>query len=186
MNLKDIIRDTCVVLELDSLVSGLDAENISTDTQNGVKNFVKYFNVIEKEIASEFLPALKKEKIAKQNQIDFEDLEEDILDVVYIKDDKKRKMFFEIFPTYVQFNGTSSEIVYTYLPEDAILTDDILALVPAQVYVCGILREHFMAEGLLDKAQLYEDKFKNSIASLIEKDKNKISFAKRMPKRKWL
>ena len=41
MNLKDIIKDTCVVLELDSLVSGLDAENISTDTQNGVKNFVK-------------------------------------------------------------------------------------------------------------------------------------------------
>ena len=185
MKLKKIIKDVCVTLGLDELALGLDAENISQATETGTKKFVNYFNVIEKEIASEFLPAMKKEYIEAENQIDFSSLEEDILDVIYIKNKDNQKMFFEVFPSFVTFQGTSFEILYTYLPDDFGLTDDIDVLVPNQVYVYGILREQYENEGLLDKAQICEEKFKNSISSLIEKDKNKIFNPKRLPKRNW-
>jgi len=186
MKLKEIIKDACIILELDDLRSGLASENISSETENNAKKFVNFFNHVEKEIAFEFLPVIKIENVDCEEQIYFEDLEEDVLDVIYIKNEQGKKLFFNVFPTHVSFDGTAKKILYSYLPEDFDLNDDVLPLVPKQVYLYGIAREYYMFEGLSDKAQVFEEKFKNSISSLIEKDKNRIYNPKRLPKRNWI
>lgn len=186
MKLKDVIKSACSVILLDDVSSALDNQEVSEQMQEKIDAFVRYFNRVQEEISSEFLPVFYEENLVKENSLNFSELEKQILDVVYIKDENGHKLNYTLYPDHISFKGKMKTILYSIIPEDISVDDNILYLVPLRVYSYGILREYFLDEGLLDKAASFEEKFKNSIDSLLKKDKEfSYKVTKKLPKRLW-
>ena len=186
MKINDILKEACSVLELTDLKAALIAESLTSAQEKEANKLVEYFNRIQQEISTEFLMVLNKETISANGSISFSSLEEEVLDIICVKDEKGNKFAFKVFPDHVSFDGSASEVLYSFVPEDIELGEDILYLAPIRIYVFGIAREFYFEEGLADKANFFEQRFKNSIESLIEKDKQANLKTRKLPARLWL
>ena len=185
MKLKEVIKCACTIIGLDDLLSSIESETISQDQQKMIDMLVDYFNKVQEEIATEFMPVLASENLKRANTLDFSDLDKQILDVIYLKDKNKRKVSYELFVDHLKFDGEIEEIVYSFIPDEVGFNDDILFLVPKRVYAYAMAREYYLFEGLLDKATDFEQRFKNSVKQIMSKDKARFT-ASYMPKRLWL
>ena len=188
MKLKEVIKSACESIGLDDVLSHIDDLEISSAIQSKIDGLIAHFNRVQEEIASEFIDVVANESIVADGEISFSNLDNQILDVIYIRNNDGKKVNFICYPDKVTFDGTSKEILYTFVPDELDqITDDIVFLVPKRVYGYGIAREYFIKEGLSDKAQIFEEKFKNSINLLLQKDKKiALTFAKSIPERKWM
>lgn len=187
MKLKEVIKEACEVIEWNDVLAVIDGNQISDVMQVKINKLISYFNKIQDELASEFIDVFAKENVEAVNEISYSNLSNQILDVVYIKDKDGKKLSFTCYPDKVSFEGISKEIVYTYVPQELNnISNDIVFLVPKRVYSYGIAREFYFFEGLIDKAEFFENRFKSSINSLLEKDKKIQNKTKIMPERKWL
>ena len=180
MNVKEVLKIACEFIGLDEIKEAMDYPLSATEEQTEIINkLLKCFNLVQEEIATEFLPLTFKQEISATENIYFSLLEKNVLRVLSVKKDKKT-LPFKVFPDHVAFNGSATEITYNYIPEEVEIDDNILYLVPTRIYAYGIAREYFVFEGLIDKASMFENRFKNSISALLVKDKNLI-----LPKRTW-
>ena len=186
MKLKEVIKNACAFLDFNDLKVAIENNNMTEAQTAKVNKFVEYFNLVQEEIATEFLPIFHLESINANDNLMFSSLEKQVLDIIYIKDKNGKKMSFKVFPDCVTFKGTAKEILYSIVPQSVTLSEDILYLAPVRVYCYAIAREHFLNEGLNDVAFMYEERFKNAINSLIEKDKSYPPIIRRSPSRKWL
>ena len=181
MNVKNVLKRACDFIGLDDIRSAIE-DNDATEAQTAVINkLLKYFNRVQEEIATEFCPVSYSESISAKDSLQFSTLTKTILSVVSVKDGSGERLIYKLFPDHITYKGTAKEIVYSYIPEDVAITEDILYLVPLRVYGYGIAREYYLTEGLTDKAISFENRFKNSINTLMRKDNTT-----RMPARKWL
>ena len=186
MKINDILENVCSVIGLTDLKSALEGNSLTTAQEKQANKFVEYFNRIQQEISTEFLMVLHKETVSSVGSVSYSNLSEEVLDVIYIKDEKGKKIPFTVFPDHVSFDGKAVEVMYSYIPEGISLGDDILYLAPVRIYVFGIAREYYFDEGLTDLATLYEQRFKSSIEMLVEKDKLSHFKTRKMPARLWL
>lgn len=186
MKLKEIIKSSCEVICLDDVLSAIDSQEISQTVQAKIDKLIEYFNKVQDEMASEFIDVFATENVEANGEILFSNLSNQILNVVYIKDKSGKKITFTCYPNKVCFDGKSKEIKYTFVPEELDeISDDIVFLAPKRIYAYGIAREYFLYDGLLDKAEYFENRFKDSIKALLEKDKKDLVY-KTIPQRKWL
>lgn len=181
MKVKDVLKNACKFIGLEELKNVFESGQISPEDQETVDKLVEIFNFVQEEVATEFLNILQYEKVSASKELYFSDLSKTILDVKYIKNIDGKRVSFTLFPDHISFKDSIVEIVYSYIPDIVGLEDEILYLIPLRVYAYAIAREFFLFEGLVDKATLFENRFKNSISSLLRKDKTK-----NMPAKKWL
>ena len=181
MTVKDILIKTCDLIEKSELKSVLESETFTTEQQEIVNKLVRYFNYIQNEVATEYMPVVHREKITAKDKLEFALLAKTINEVLYIKNKEGKRISFRVFPDKIVFEGTISEITYSFIPEENSLSDDILYLIPDRVYSYGIAREYYLFEGLTDKATMFENRFKSSIQNLLKKCKNIV-----LPVREWL
>ena len=180
MNVKEVLKTACDFIGLEDIKNVIDDSSSMTEEQTAIVNkLLKCFNLVQEEISTEFLSLTHKEEISASDRINFFSLTKKVLKILNIKRGNKN-LPFKIFTDHVVFNGSATEITYNYIPEEVGLNDDILYLVPVRIYAYGVAREFFIFEGLTDKASMFENRFKNSINSLIKKDKNIV-----LPNRIW-
>ena len=179
MKVIEVIKSACDFIGLEDIKTAIEEEIITDQDQKVIDKLLKCFNLVQEEIATEFLPLSFKESITATERINFISLQKNILKVLSVKKGKEN-LSFKVYPDHVCFKGNATEITYNYLPEEVEINDDILYLVPIRIYSYGIAREYFLFEGLADKAILFENRFRKSIETLIKKDDNIV-----MPVRKW-
>ena len=180
MKVKKILKGACDVLGLSDIATALDGSEFSQSQQTIINRLLKYFNAIQNEIATEFFLQKQTDEIEAFNRIDFDGLSKDILKVLSVKDDFGNNIPFKLFPDHIRFCGKSSQITYAYIPEDNVLTDSANVNLPTRIYAFGIAREFYLDEGLVDKADQFEERFKKSLESFLSGK----SFFK-IPQRKW-
>ena len=180
MKVKKILKGACSVVDLDDISVALDGSEFSQSQQKIIDKLLKHFNAIQNEIATEFFLQKHTEEIDAEQRINFSDLSKDILKVLSLKDRFGENIPFKLFPDHIKFCGRASEITYAYIPEDNVLTDSANVNIPTRIYAFGIAREFYLNEGLVDKANLFEDKFKNALDSFFSSKR----FLK-IPERRW-
>lgn len=182
MKVKDILLKTCDFIENNELKSPLENNSTLTDNQQELADkLVRYFNYVQNEIATEYIPVIHRETVCAKDKLDFSTLSKRIYEVIYVKDSNGRRISFRTFPDKIVFSGEITEITYSFIPEDNTIDQDILFLVPERVYAYGIAREYYLFEGFTDKATLFENRFKSSIQNLFKKGRNIV-----LPVREWL
>ena len=72
------------------------------------------------------------------------------------------------------------EIIYKTFPTELTLSQSFSSTIPERVYAYGVAREYYFNQTLFDDAEIWEERFKNSLQILTRK-KSEI----KMPKRRW-
>ncbi len=184
MLVKDIIALACDFTENQELRKALEDNSASLSEEQTLlrDSLVKCFNLVNNEIASEFIPIIKSELVkTKDFKIKFSDLTYKPIQIISVKDTKGRKVKFKVFDDYVVAIANVVEVTYTTMPEEYTFEDEISSTLPERVFAYGIAREYYFMQTLFDEADIWEERFKNTLEILQRKKSGTI-----MAGRRWL
>lgn len=186
MTVKEILKLACEFVGERELREKLKSKNVETFTareQEKLDLMLDCFNLVNQEIASDYLPFLTKEEIDVDNStLHFSNLEKTVINVYEIKNRFGMNLKFKLYPNYVQIFGRAKSIVYSYLPSDLSLEDEVEMLcgMSARVYAYGVASEFLLVDGISEDAEIWEERFKESLFMLSRKRGEHI-----MPRRSW-
>ena len=187
MTVKDIIKLVCEFVgekEILSKLNSTEAVSYTDREQEKLDLMVQCFNLVNQEIASDFLTFLTKEEIDVKNSIlNFSELEKTVVNVYEVKNRFGTSLRFKLFPNCLEINGHAKSIVYSYLPDDKVLTDNVEMLngLSARVYPYGVASEFLLIDGLSEDAEIWEERFKESLFVLSRKRGEHV-----LPRRSWI
>ncbi|MBO5310318.1 MAG: hypothetical protein J6A98_03885 [Clostridia bacterium] len=134
--------------------------------QADIDLYLKCFNFVYKEIASAYFPLLEKEEIKfEDNKFYIEELNKKLLNIKKIFVGRKKLKFF-MFPDHIFCEADAASIVYSYLPNDFALDDEVNLFggrVLAQVMAYGVAREYSFIVGNFADADVWECRFKQAL-----------------------
>ena len=184
MKVKDIITLASDFCHEDELASSLRAEGgtLSTDGQAKADSLVRCFNLVYEEVSSSYLPIVKIEKVqTSDGKVMFSSLSQKVVDVIEVRNGHGRKIKFRKFDSYIFALADTVEVYYKTLPATLALTGEFSSLLPERVFAYGVAREYFYLTGMDDEAEIYDNRFKDSLLVLLGKNKEVV-----MPARGWI
>ena len=186
MNVKDIIAFACSFIgeqEIMKKLTSQESADLTTKESEKVDTLVRCFNFVNQEIASDYLPFLYTEKIEVDNSIlNFSDLTKTVVNIYALKGSFNQNIKYKLYSNYIQVFGKAKSITYSYLPENLTLSDevDFYNGLSARIYAYGIASEYLLCDGLSEDAEIWEERFKESLFVLSRKRSEM-----NLPKRKW-
>lgn len=141
------------------------------------------FNLVNQEIASDYLPFLTKESVDVSNGFfRFSDLSKNVINVYEVKDRFGFCLNFKVISNCVETKKSAKSVVYSFLPEQLGFEDEIEFFngLSARVYAYGVASEFLLLSGLSGDAEVWEERYKESLFILSRKRGEH-----RLPKRCW-
>lgn len=183
MTVKEILKLVCEYVGERDILSKLDdAEATFTDyEQEKLDVMLKCFNLVNQEIATDYIPLLLKEEVSEE-KILFSSLSKTLVNVYEVKNRFGMNLKFKLYPDYVEVEGKPKTIIYSFLPENLTLEDnvDCNPRINARVYAYGIASEFLLIYGISENAEIWEERFKTSLFILNKKNNPSV-----LPKRRW-
>jgi len=181
MQVKDIIKLACTFTDNENLIAKIDANTLTSDESLIVDCLVNCFNLVNNEIATEYIPCLKTQTFQTDSfKINFTSFTYSLNEIISVKDEKGRNIKYKVFDSYIMAMANDVEITYSCHPSTLTLSQSFTTLIPERVYAYGIAREYYFIKTLFDDASVWENKFKDSLQVLTRK-KGEIV----MPSRSW-
>lgn len=185
MTVKEILILACEFIGEKELAGKISSSEDLNDAENAkLQTLLSCFNLVNQEIASDYLPFLKREEVqVVDGKIFFSALSEQVVNVYEVKSKFGFSLSFKNFPSFIEVDGSAKTIVYSYIPEDMELTDTVEFFngLSARVYAYGIASEFLLVSGVSDDAEIWEERFKESLFVLSRKRGEH-----RLPKRSFL
>ena len=183
MKVKDIVLLAATQLGIaDEVQAYLDGEE-----ENGERNaalLLTCFNVVENELALDYLPLYAEEKInTETGKIVYSDLVHSAVRIVKVTDEKGESIPYKLYAEYLQTQAGKVTVRYTYTPESK-ETDgesDFASPVSERLLAYGIAAEYSLSMGLLSEAAVWDKKYKESIEAI-----RSLQSGKRMKSRRWV
>ena len=101
--------------------------------------------------------------------------------IISVRDTFGRPVRFKVFDSYLMALAGNVEVEYTTMPEKMDIDDEFSSSLPERVYAYGIAREFCFLQSLFDDADVWDDRFKNTLEVLLQR-KSEL----RMPGRRWI
>ena len=189
MTIKNILKIACLFLGKENIVAALNLEDFSMASE-GEKSEVQFLisclNLIQGEVATDYIPLNFKEKVASEDgKILIESLSKKLLEVVSVKDKNGYKIKFKNFPNHIEVDGVAGEILYRYQPDEISELDDEIEnfsnKVTEKILAFGVAMEYCFIQGLYDDAQIWEKRFKDALLIRASKKSNM-----KLPVRRWI
>lgn len=183
MLVKDIIKLACDFTENQEIANVLENSGVLSEEQSQIcDNLVKCFNLVNNEIASEYLPLIKMEELeTKDFRIEFSQFKTSPHKIISVKSKSGRSVKFKVFENYLIAFANVVDVLYSVLPNKMTIDDEIDSTLPERVYAYGVAREYYFIQTLFDDALVWEERFKNTLQLLSRKQGEVI-----MPRRRWL
>ena len=183
MLVKDIIKLACNFTENDEIANAIKNNTTLTENQEVVVDMlINCFNLVRNEIAVEYMPVLVRETLnATDFKIMISNFSNPILEIVSVKDAKGRNVKYKKFDDYIMVFANEVDIIYKTMPSALTISQTFLSTIPERVYAYGVAREYYFNQTLFDDAEIWEERFKNSLQILTRK-KCEI----KMPNRRWI
>ena len=183
MSIKDIIILACSFTENEDLKTALSGSANLDDKQTDLVNmFVECFNLIANEIACDYIPHYERDTFKTSDfKISFSSFASSPLKIVSVLDKGGHKVRFKAFDDYLM--ALASEVTVTYLsqPEEKGLNDNITTIIPMRVYAYGMAREYYLMQTLYEEADIWQERFVQSLQSLSHRKSET-----KVPARRWL
>ena len=183
MLVKDIIVLACDFTENEELGKAIEEnESLSDKESKEVEKFVKCFNLVSNEVASEFVPIKKVEQFEVDNgKILFSNFSATPYKILYVKNSLGRKVRFKVFEDHIFALCKKAIVAYSTLPSPLSLDGSFDSFLPERIYAYGVAREFYFLQSLFDDADIWEARFKDALQSYCRKKSGVV-----MPKRRWL
>lgn len=185
MTVKDVIKLVCDFVGEKDIVAKMDKESPLSDAeQQKVDLMTRCFNLVVQEIACDYFPFLTKESIDVQNSVlNFSNLSKKVVHIYEIKNRFGMSLRFRLFPNHVEIYGNAKSVVYSFMPDELSLnsTLDLPCGLTERVIAYGVTSEYLLIDGLGDDAEIWENRYKESLFILSRKRGEHI-----LPRRRWL
>ncbi|MEG1646485.1 MAG: hypothetical protein RR374_03880 [Clostridia bacterium] len=147
----------------------LNLPDLNFDTPNRETSLLlKAFNVVCKELASDYFPLTQIDKIASfGGKILYNNLTNRVLKINAIKCEKGN-VRFRVFSSFIKvdFNG-AVEVTYNYLPSDLVLTDNLpWSFITETVMAYGVAGEFALLKNMFAESEIFTQKFLENINNL--------------------
>ncbi len=184
MTVKDILKLVCEFVGEKELFASLNAGegSFTKREQEKLDTMVRCFNLVNEEIASDYLPYLTKEEVeAKGEILSYSSLSKKVVHIYEIKNRFGMNLKFKLFPDFVEVFGKAKSVVYSFLPQPLSLEDTVEAFsgLTARIFAYGVASEYLLIDGL--DCEVWEERFKQSLFMLSRKMGEHT-----LPKRRWL
>lgn len=175
MTIKDIIKDTARILGDETLYAALSdtAQKLSDENKAKTNVFLKCYNDTLFEVATEYYPIAKEEKIQSGKTL-FSSLSETPLRIKSVRGQSGTALVFSMGEDYLETEKVAGEltVVYDYIPSEKTADGDFdyeKTPLGKTVFCYGIAAEYCMIGGRYSEASNWESKFKNAIAGVLPK-----------------
>ena len=128
MTVKDIIKIVCEFIGREDILPNFENDKTFTTEEQEVIDFlVRAFNLVNQEIAGEYLPFLKEEDVDVNNSnLEFSSLSETVLCINKVEDSYGNFLQYKNFPNYIKVDGHAKKVNYSFLPENLEFGDNVV------------------------------------------------------------
>jgi hypothetical protein len=185
MTVKEILMLACEFVGEGEIAQKVkNGETLNESEQKKYESLLSCFNLVNQEIASDYLPNLTKESVTVfDGKIFFSTLSKNATHIYEVGNRFGMSLPFKNFSNYVEVGGQPKYVVYSFLP-DELGEDEVFEFyggLSARILAYGIASEFLLVSGLGDEAEVWEERFKESLFVLSRKRGEH-----RLPKRSWL
>ncbi len=185
MKAKDIIFLACDFTGNQDIIEKLQkGTELSTSENNIVKTLLKCLDLIQNQVASEYIPLEKIQEVyPKDFKVEYNVFNKKPIAIVWAKDKFGRNLRFKSFNDYLMIFSSFARVKYYYLPQEITSVEDEIAeeLLPTRIYAYGVAREYFLLQNLSVECDIWEVRFKDSLSSFARKKRDI-----KIPCRRWL
>lgn len=182
MKVEDIIKLVCEFVGEKELRKKIESDiDLSEKEQEKLDQMTRCFNLVNQEIASDFLPFLVKEEVSG-SIINFETLKKRAVQIYEVRNRFGMSLKFKVFRNFVEVDGNAKTVVYSFLPDKLLLNDEVECAygLSERVYAYGVASEYLLIVGVSDDAEIWENRYKESLFMLSRKKGEHV-----LPKRSW-
>lgn len=178
MTVREIMKTTAILLQMDSLLSSNYFTNGTTSTQEQatqVTALTTCFNLVNNIIATEYMPLLAEAACTvTDGRINYSDIttEHNIFNIKKVRSTDGDTLTFSCFPTYLKTQGKKVIVTYAYYPKTLIPTDEANTFgiqLSSRVYSYGMACEYCFMNGLYDEANMWDKRFKDALKGAIRR-----------------
>ena len=165
MTVKEILLAAATELnildEVEAYLSG-----ITTSGEAQAKVLLRCFNLVENEVALDYLPLLAEDEVESETGvIYYASLPREPARVLGVWDEWGNAVPFTLFPDYLKTQPNKVRVRYTYLPKAKSFKDksDFTLQASVHLFAYGIAAEYALASGLFEEAAVWDQKYKDAI-----------------------
>ena len=167
MTVKEILLAAACLLgmekEMQDFLSGVSTDE---NVEANANALLHCFNLVENEIALDYLPLLAEEEIESETGvIYYSSLSREAVRVLAVRDEWGNEAPFTLFPEYLKTQPGKVCVRYTYLPKEKTLEDksDFTLNASVHMFSYGVAAEYALANGLFEEAAVWDKKYKDAI-----------------------
>ena len=151
--------------------------------QEEIDMFVRCVNLVNHEIASDYIPLVYEETLTGEfGKFSYTKFAKKVYEIIRATSFGGDKIRFKLFPTYMQTNINTVNVMYSYLPDIVDLSSDInYPKLSENVFAYGVAMEYLLINTLSDEAQIWERRYRDGLFLASRK-----THEKTLPKRRWV
>ncbi len=126
------------------------------------------FNVVENELAMDYLPLYAEDEIVTASgSVFYTVLTRKPVRILGVKDGNGNSLFYQVFPEYVKAQVGKVRIRYTYMPNEKTLYDqsDYHLQASERLLALGVAVEYCLSRGMFEDANVWDKKYKQALKS---------------------
>ncbi len=182
MNVKDVMLLASQHLGIeDQLQNDLNVRPGADGSS--LKILLQCFNVVENELALDYLPLYCEDEVESQTgKIFFSNLSRTAVRILRVRGEGGRKVEYQLFPSYISIPEQGKfTVAYTYAPnEKGVLdTSDYALQASERLIALGMCVEYCLRSGLYQEANVWDVKYKDALKAAYRAQPSKIIRSRR-------
>lgn len=165
MTVKEILLAAAGELGILGEVEGF-LSGTSTDGETEANALLRCFNLVENEVALDYLPLLAEEEMESDaGVIYYSALSREAVRVLGVRDEWGNEVPFTLFPEYLKTQPQKVCVRYSYLPKAKTFEDksDFTLNASVRLLSYGVAAEYALANGMFEEAAVWDKKYKDAI-----------------------
>lgn len=176
MNVKNILKITSTLLQMDDVNSALSAEiyNPSSDIEAEIKNMLASLNYVISIVACDYYPVIAKKEITTTNGIISNSnicSTNQILGVKKVLSENSTNLEFKTTYDGIETRSGKVNVIYAYFPADVTISSDFDYFpikLTERIFAYGVAGEYLFMKGNVDDASMWDLRFKEALRSALK------------------
>ncbi len=171
MTVLECVKAAATELGITAEVEAYLQDN-SSEGSVAVENLVRCFNLVENELATDYLPLFAEDTVETETgAVYYKDLERSPVRIMRVTDGTGEDIPFTLFPEFLKAQAGKLLIRYAYAPKEKTLDEnsDYQLLVSLRLFAYGMAAEYALASGRYEDAAVWSKKYRNAVYAAYRK-----------------
>ena len=143
--------------------------NGSTSGEWKAKRLLECFNIVENELALDYLPLYAEERMTTNSgKFYYRNFTHDVVRIIGVTDGYGNAKKYTLYADHLITDGGMTNVFYTYTPKAKEIGDnsDFYLYVSPRLLSYGVAAEYYLMLGLTSEAAIWDKKYKDAIEAL--------------------